>query len=297
MATSSWKTPSLLGAILLIALGLQVGSIKTMITLNSPDKPAITDADPTRVEEPPHLATPPATPAHSAPSPESATLPAHSAPNPESATLPAHSAPNPEAGPSAHSTPSPEAAAATHRTPSPEAAAATHKTPSPEAALPAHSAPSPEAAAMPAHSSMVSNIPPPIELDPEPPQPAAAVTSPEATAEAASAEVTPPAESPASTTALQEPQWLKSRDPNRYTVQLYSGKDMAKLREIAGSVAGAAPPAYFVTTSRSGPWYSLVVGDYPDFTAAQAVATQIAAESSTMKPWIRRFSEIQARMR
>ncbi|HAS51983.1 MAG TPA: hypothetical protein DCS21_09690 [Gammaproteobacteria bacterium] len=282
MAASSWKTLSLFGVMLLIALGLQVGSIKTMITLNSPDPPDVADARPTppaRVEpspakpaelvaDPPHLATPhsPTVPSSEAASPEAA-LPAHGAVSPEAA-LPAHGAV------------------------------------SPEAAVPAHGAVSPEAATASAHNPMVSNIPPPIELSPEPsepsepPKPAVATTSPEALAEAASAAATPPTESPASTTVLQEPEWLKSRDANRYTVQLYSGKDMAKLREIAGSMTkGAAPPAYFVTTSRSGPWYSLVVGDYPDFTAAQTVATQIAAQSPTMKPWIRRFSEIQARMR
>ena len=283
MAALSWKSLSLFGVILLIALGLQVGAIKTMITLNAPDLPAVADARPPPsaraepspakpgdlVADPPHLATP------------------------HAPTVPVHGAPSPEAA-APHETPSPEAALPAHGAPSPEASAP-HKTPSPEAALPAHGAPSPEAAAAPAHNPMASHIPPPIELDPKP---ATVATSPEATAEAAPVTVTPPTESPASTTVLQEPEWLKSRDANRYTVQLYSGKDMAKLREVAGSVAkGAAPPAYFVTTSRSGPWYSLVVGDYPDFSTAQTVATQIAAESSTMKPWIRRFSEIQARMR
>lgn len=285
MAASSWKTLSLFGVMLLIALGLQVGSIKTMITLNSPDPPDVADARPT---PPPRVEPSPAKPA------ELVADPPHLA-TPHSPTVP-----SPE-------TVSPEAALPAHGAVSPEAASPAHSPSSPEAALSAHGAVSPEAATVPTHNPMVSNIPPPIELSPEPsepsepsesPEPAVATTSPEVLAEAASAAATPPAESPASTTVLQEPEWLKSRDANRYTVQLYSGKDVAKLREIAGSMTkGAAPSAYFVTTSRSGPWYSLVVGDYPDFTAAQTVATQIAAQSPTMKPWIRRFSEIQARMR
>lgn len=261
MAALSWKSLSLPGVILLVALGLQAGAIKIMTSLNQPDEPAIADARPTRAESPPanpadliadpsHLASPAAEPAHSGPSPE------------------VHS---PEAQPG------------------PETAHSSKPPPSPEAQIPP---------ATP-HNPMVSNIPPPIELDPEPlaAEPASSPeAAPLASAEANVATATPLAE-PAASTTLLEPDWLKGRDPKRYTVQLYSGKDMAKLREIAGSMTGAAPPAYFVTTSRSGPWYSLVVGDYPDFTAAQTVATQIAAQASTLKPWIRRFSEIQAKMR
>lgn len=263
MAALSWKSLSLLGAILLIALGLQAGAIKIMVNLNEPDKPALTDTRQTPapsshaespppvkptdiIADPPHLASPPTVPE------------------------PVHGSASPEA----------------------------HQS-SPEAPHGSKPSSSPEAQTLPAaaHNPMVSNIPPPIELDAESPtQEPATATSPTVSVEADLAPATPLAE-PAASTTLLEPDWLKGRDSKRYTVQLYSGKDMAKLREIAGSVTGAAPPAYFVTTSRSGPWYSLVVGDYPDFTAAQTVATQIATQSSTLKPWIRRFSEIQAKMR
>ena len=124
---------------------------------------------------------------------------------------------------------------------------------------------------------------------------------PAASAEAATltSRIPPPIEPEASTSTLLEPDWLEARNPNHYTVQLYSGKDLDRLREIAASesITTIEPKAYFMTPSRSGPWYSLVVGDYPDFNAAQNTATKIAAQSGSIKPWIRRFSEIQARMR
>lgn len=266
MAASSWKSLSLLGVILLIALGLQAGAVKIMINLNQPDESvAAIRAAPSAHAEAPPLAKPAdviADPPHLASPTATSTEPPHSGPSPE-----------------------------VHR-PEPQ--------PSPEAPH-AKPQPSPEAQILPAisHNPMASNIPPPIELEPEPlaEKSKSAIGTPSAaSAEAHLATVTPSAEPSASTTLL-EPDWLKGRDSKRYTVQLYSGKDMDKLREIAGSVTGASPSAYFVTTSRSGPWYSLVVGDYADFTTAQAVATQIAAQSSMLKPWIRRFSEIQARMR
>lgn len=273
MAALSWKSLSLLGAILLIAIGLQAGAIKIIVNLNQPDEPALADTrqkpapsnhaelpPPVKsteiIADPPHLASPTTT--HES---------AHNSPS-----LEAHSAEAPP--PSLKAPPSPEA----------------HGSKPP---------PSPETQILPAatHNPMASNIPPPIELDAEPATQEPAPATPHAASAEANLATATPLTEPAASTTLLEPDWLKGRDSKRYTVQLYSGKDMAKLREIAGSVTGAAPPAYFVTTSRSGPWYSLVVGDYPDFTAAQTVATQIAAQSSTLKPWIRRFSEIQAKMR
>lgn len=279
MAAYSWKSLSLPGVILLIALGLQAGALKIMMNLNQPDEPALLDA---------HLPPKPSTPTESPPMKPAANI----TDPPPLATPQTPSVP-------AHETPSPEAALTTHSAaPSPEAALTTHSASSSEAALTTHSAaPSPEAA-LPAHNPMVSNIPPPIELDPAPSEEHSPVaeTLRAASAEAALATAASPAKPTASSTLL-ESDWLKGRDSKRYTVQLYSGKDMNKLREIAESITGAAPPAYFVTTSRSGPWYSLVVGDYPDFTAAQTVATQIATQAPALKPWIRRFSEIQAKMR
>ena len=259
MADLSFKSLLLPGVILLVALSLQAVAIKMITQPNAPD-PMAPSTHPAPAAT---LKAPPVKPA------EPATDPPHLA-KPTLNAKPAHAAPDPEAN-----------TAIQH---SPEAP----KAPEAHGSAPAAS---PEAQTIPASppNPMVSRIPPPIELDPPP---AAAPT------EAHLAPAPPQAAEPAALTgALLEPDWLKGRDSQRYTVQLYSGKDMAKLREIADSISGAAPPAYFVTASRSGPWYSLVVGDYPDFTAAQSVATGIAARSPTLKPWIRRFSEIQAKIR
>ncbi|MCC9000882.1 MAG: SPOR domain-containing protein, partial [Candidatus Contendobacter sp.] len=96
---------------------------------------------------------------------------------------------------------------------------------------------------------------------------------------------------------LRDAAWLKTRDPKNYTVQLYSGKDLDKLKEIAASTASTDPQAYFTTGSRTSPWYSLVMGDYPDSASARTVAAAIAARSTQIKPWVRRLDEIQANMR
>ncbi|MCP5158872.1 MAG: SPOR domain-containing protein [Gammaproteobacteria bacterium] len=269
MTSLSWKPLSLLGVMLMVAIGLQAGAIKIMTSLSQPDQP-VTETS----------------------SADHAKPPAHSSKPEVMVADPPHLA-------ELHDKPAPA------HTPEQIPEHALEQAPTPES----HSAPVVEPAPMPApaHASMpMSNIPPPIELDPEPsaetPAPAPHGT-PTASIEAATlaSRIPPPieleTETPAS--ALLEPSWLEARDSNHYTVQLYSGKDLSRLREIAASesISMDAPKAYFTTASRSGPWYSLVVGDYPDFKAAQDTATQIATQSGSIKPWIRRFSEIQARMR
>lgn len=150
----------------------------------------------------------------------------------------------------------------------------------PESALSSSEPPSPPAAPKPAETVIGQPAPggnPPTTAE-----------APPAISDTASP-AAPPAE-------LQDPAWLKTRDPQRYTVQLYRGKNLNKLKDIAGTAAPAEPRAYFVTGSRSSPWYALVVGDYPDAAAARAAAKNLAP-SATTKPWVRRFDEIQANMR
>ena len=262
MDSLSWKPLALLSGILVVAIGLQAGSINMMINLSQPDEPAAKTAS---ADHAPPVA-------HSAKPEVPVTDPPHLA-SVTHQTEPAHS-------PEAH---------------------AMETSP----AVESHSPPVVDAPPMP--SMPRSNIPPPIELDPEPSAEthteAPHGAPPTASLEAATltSRIPPPIEPESMTPAgnLLEPNWLEGRDPDHYTVQLYSGKDLDKLREIAGSdsVTTDGPKAYFTSPSRSGPWYSLVVGDYPDFAAAQKMATEIAARSGSIKPWIRRFSEIQARMR
>jgi septal ring-binding cell division protein DamX len=56
-------------------------------------------------------------------------------------------------------------------------------------------------------------------------------------------------------------------------VQLYSGKRYGHAQsDCGGDVGSTEPQAYYSTGSRSGPWYSLVAGDYSDAASAQAAA-------------------------
>lgn len=271
MDNVNWKVLSLLTVTLLVALALQAGAIKIMINLaRQSDAPAAVAASAGAVSGKPAVAgAPPHQPA--VPEERAISEPAPPAREPKPAALvadPPHLAglaPKPEPS---RGEPSPEAHQA------PLAAPAASAQPSAEAALAAAEAkPQPAVADSPAR----------------PPAPSAP--------SAPSAEVAAAPTAPSAGSELQEPDWLKARNPKHYTVQLYSGKDIDTLKEIAAAAASTEPQAYYSTGSRSGPWYSLVTGDYPDAASAQAAAAKLSVRSPALKPWVRRFDEIQAKIR
>lgn len=270
MANFSWKTLSLLAATLLVALGLQAGSLKIMINLSH------------QADDPARLSTG-AAPAKPHPPVSTAVTGRQSAPAAEEriAATSVVREPNPEA---------------LLLDPPPLAAPATQPELSPSEA-------NPEARQLPVAAPAATVTPPPpisVEASPAPaaghPAPVAPVTPtvPVAPPVVAAPEANPP---PATASGLQEATWIKARDPRHYTVQVYSGKDMNTLREISVAVDIADPQAYFTTTSRSGPWHALVIGDYADSSAAKAAAAKVTTRLPTIKPWVRRFDEVQAKLR
>lgn len=279
MNTANWKIPSLLGATLLAALGLQAGAIKMMLNSASPpDPPNLATAHPRAAPVKPivpaaaaNLERHPAQPANQ--SEERAAIepmppPTTAAPAAVVADPPHLIDPPPKPEPVRH-----DAAPETSKSPTVAPAAAQ---PSAEAALLASEAKAQASNGRPASNSPAAAAPA-----------APAAPSPEVSA----------APEPAAEGDLQDPEWLKARDAKHYTVQIYSGKSMDTLKAIAAATASAEPQAYYSTGSRSGPWYSLVTGDYSDAASAQAAAAKLTARSPTIKPWIRRFEEIQAKLR
>ncbi len=286
MANLSWKSSTLLGTVLVVALGLQVGAVKLLTNRNRPADTAAAATTPARapLDKPATTAT------------TSSERPVVTDPPPSEAALLTLAQQPPAV---TTSEPPPPAATAS------SAATTTHSEASPEARLATTAAPASHSAARPAVAP--KNPPPPtatasVEAAPRP-TPASPASAP-AVATAPVPAVTPSAEAAtikpddaAASDGLRDAAWLKTRDPKNYTVQLYSGKDLNKLKEVAAETTSNAPQAYFTTGSRNSPWYSLVVGDYPDSAAARAAAAAIAAQSVQLKPWVRRLDEIQATMR
>ncbi len=271
MDNVNWKVLSLLTVTLLVALGLQAGAIKIMINLaRQSDAPAAVAASAGAVPGKPAVAG--ALP-HQPAVPEEPP-PSANRPRPRGNRNP------PRWWPIRRIWPGWPRTRAVAPEPSPEA----HQAPVPAAGVPAR--PSAEAALVAAEAK-----PQPAVADSPAHSPAPSAPS------APSAEVAAAPTAPSAGSELQEPDWLKARNPKHYTVQLYSGKDIDTLKEIAAAAASTEPQAYYSTGSRSGPWYSLVTGDYPDAASAQAAAAKLSVRSPALKPWVRRFDEIQAKIR
>ena len=87
--------------------------------------------------------------------------------------------------------------------------------------------------------------------------------------------------------------WLNSREPGRYTLQLVGARDSAAVRKFIRDHQLGQPYAIFERQLDGRPWYSLVAGDYPDRKAAVAARDRLPGGLGTSGAWPRTFSSIQ----
>jgi DamX protein len=138
------------------------------------------------------------------------------------------------------------------------------------------------------------------EADPPADPVAAPAATPDAASESAGKRSTeladPPASdepgaSPAATTA-----WIRSRDPQRYTLQLVGSRELASIERFVVRHGLQPPYAVFERTLTGAAWYSLVAGDYADRATAVAAQARLPASLRDSDTWPRSFGSIQASM-
>ncbi|MGD8956959.1 MAG: SPOR domain-containing protein [Chromatiaceae bacterium] len=149
--------------------------------------------------------------------------------------------------------------------------------PAPPMEQPAESAAAESGPASPSGSVPARAEQPPVAALPEK---AASPRSPAATA----------AQPPTGAVGMQ---WLTSREPGHYTLQLVGARDRAAVERYARDQGIASPHAIFERELDGRPWYSLVAGDYPDRTAALAARARLPAGIDRAKVWARTFESIK----
>ena len=87
-------------------------------------------------------------------------------------------------------------------------------------------------------------------------------------------------------------QWLTSREPGHFTLQLVGSRDRAAVRKFAREHGIAEPHAIFERDLKGRPWYSLVAGDYPDRAAAIAARERLPKGLARSGIWPRTFGSI-----
>lgn len=128
----------------------------------------------------------------------------------------------------------------------------------------------------------------PVEDRPAPVVPKAVTPPP-------TAEVAPPPSPPAvvsRTTPSGGLAWLRSRHPGHYTLQLVGGRDRASVEKFVRVHKITQPYAVFERQLDGRPWFSLVVGDYPDRSTAVAARDRLPKGLVRSDVWPRTFESI-----
>lgn len=99
---------------------------------------------------------------------------------------------------------------------------------------------------------------------------------------------------PAAHGAVHSNEWVRSLNPEFYTLQLISHRSEKRSTDfiVERKIAGQA--AYFVSRRGDKTWYSVIYGLYPSYDDAEAAARALPPELSDLEPWVRKLRMIQA---
>lgn len=157
--------------------------------------------------------------------------------------------------------------------------------------------PAPEPPPTPAREDSAPRDVPPAraETDTTTAEPGASAPPP---AQAATQTPIPADGTPARSSALQGPDWLRSKSRSRFTIQIAAGHDLSALQSLGESLAIGDTEVGWYRSERGGrDWYGLVIGDYPNMASAVSAESRLPAEVRRDGPWIRRFGAVQDAMK
>lgn len=87
--------------------------------------------------------------------------------------------------------------------------------------------------------------------------------------------------------------WLLSRPPKHYTIQLLGSHTKADAEAFAAEHPLPGPVAIVESTRRGKPWYSVFYGDFGKYSKALAAHGKLAGPVAKHGPWVRPFGKIQ----
>ena len=89
--------------------------------------------------------------------------------------------------------------------------------------------------------------------------------------------------------------WILARDPNRYTIQIYTAGENSNLREIADLLPAAivGTPNSFGFRHKGEQKFTLIAGDFENASDARSALVALPDTVKQYQPWIRRFDSIQ----
>ena len=91
---------------------------------------------------------------------------------------------------------------------------------------------------------------------------------------------------------LQE--WVLSQEPGTFTLQLFGSHEQKNAEAFIRQHQLGKQANIFVSERNGKEWFSVVYGVYPDQAVATAAIKQLPASLKKIKPWVRRFDDIQS---
>ncbi len=92
----------------------------------------------------------------------------------------------------------------------------------------------------------------------------------------------------------QKDKWLLAQNPTGFTLQLFGTDKKENADQFIEEHRIAGDAGYFYTQRNGKDWYSVIYGAFADKKAAQQTAKTLPASLNKIKPWVRRFDDIQA---
>jgi DamX protein len=98
-------------------------------------------------------------------------------------------------------------------------------------------------------------------------------------------------------TGLQTISWINRQNPEHFTLQLLGTYNKGSLESFVKRHQLEKNTAFFVSRRNNRNWYTLVHGRFASKPLAQQAVNQLPADLQKIRPWIRRFADIQSTTR
>lgn len=143
-----------------------------------------------------------------------------------------------------------------------------------------------------------SPVPAPIATKPAEPKAAPVATPAEKPKTIAATLITDPAWQPLIQLGIKGPAWLKTQDPNHWTLQILGARDPHSLvKFVTQNKLSLDDTAWYVTDLKGKPWYVLLHLFYVDQDIARKSIAHLPAELQQGSPWVKSIGAVQKAMK
>ncbi|VAW95169.1 hypothetical protein MNBD_GAMMA23-481 [hydrothermal vent metagenome] len=93
---------------------------------------------------------------------------------------------------------------------------------------------------------------------------------------------------------IHDERWILDQEPNHFTLQLLGTQNKNSIKKFTKANKLTDKVAVYQTLRNNKAWYALIYGSYATKEAAQLAKNKIV--NSKVKPWLRRFDSVQAKI-